>query len=116
MTTRSMPAGELVVSEVQPAPSRRLTIIVVQHSAQPLTALDRSVASAVRLFLHDQPVAQSLVVALPVIMLHEFLDGLPQGAFSKQDDPLQARFLDGSDEAFRVGIQVRRARWQFQRL
>src|SRR6516225_9527836 len=49
---------------------------------------------------------QSLVVALPVIMLHEFLDGLPQGSFSEQDDPLQARFLDGSDEAFRVGIQV----------
>src|SRR6516162_11441999 len=51
-----------------------------------------------------------------MIMLHEFLDSLPQGSFSEQDDPLQARFLDGSDEAFRVGIQVRRARWQFQRL
>src|SRR5215469_10737457 len=49
-------------------------------------------------------------------MLHEFLDGLPQGSFSEQDDPLEARFLDGSDEAFRIGIQVRRARWQFQRL
>src|SRR5215469_608538 len=49
-------------------------------------------------------------------MLYEFMDGLPQGPFSKQDDPLQARFLDGSDEAFRIGIQVRRARWQFQRL
>src|SRR5215813_8579169 len=87
MTTRSMPAGELVVSEVQPARSRRLTIIVVQHSAQPLAPLDRSVASAVRLFLHDQPVAQSLMVALPVIMLHEFADGLPQRAFSEQNHP-----------------------------
>src|SRR6516162_6008802 len=49
-------------------------------------------------------------------MLHEFLDGLPQGSFSEQDDPLEARFLDGSDEAFRVGIQIRRAWRQLNRL
>ena len=36
-------------------------------------------------------------------MLHEFLDGRPQGSFSEQDDPLQARLLDGFDEAFRIG-------------
>jgi hypothetical protein len=49
---------------------------------QPLPAPDRSLASGVRPFLHDQPVAQSLVVALPVIMVHEFPDGLPQRSFS----------------------------------
>src|SRR5215472_2531370 len=62
--------------------------------AQPLAAPDRSLTSRVRLFLHDQPVAQSLVVALPMIMLHEFPDGLPQRSFSKQDDPFETRFLD----------------------
>jgi len=58
----------LVVSGGSTCAITRLTIIVVQHPALPLTALGRSAASALRLFLHDQPVAQSLVVALPVIM------------------------------------------------
>src|SRR6516165_11907972 len=98
------------------ARSGRLTMIVVEHSTQPRAALDGCSAISDKLFLDDEPIVQTLVVALPVIMLHEFLDGLPQGSFSAQDDPLEARFLDGSDEAFRIGIQVRRARWQFQRL
>src|SRR5215470_19758917 len=79
-------------------------MIVVEHSTQARAALDGCSAISDKPFLDDEPVAQSLVVALPVIMLHEFLDGLPQGSFSEQDDPLEARFLDGSDEAFRVGI------------
>src|SRR5215472_11349638 len=91
-------------------------MIVVEHSTQARAALDGCSAISDKPFLDDEPVAQSLVVALPVIMLHEFVDGLPQGAFSEQDDPLQARFLDGSDEAFRVGIQVRGAWRQFHAL
>src|SRR5215831_13388987 len=95
--------------------SGRLTIVVVQHSTQPRAALDGRSAVSHKRFLDNQPVAQSLVVALPVIMVHEFPDGLPQGSFSKQDDPLQARFLDSSDEAFRVGVEVRRTWRQFYR-
>ena len=44
--------------------------------------------------LDNQPVAQSLVVALPVIMVHEFPDGLPQGSFSEQDKCEVARNVE----------------------
>jgi hypothetical protein len=93
-------------SVFDPPPSGRLTIIVVQHSAQLLAALDDSCATGARLFLHDEPVAQPLVVPLAMIMHNEFVDGLPQTSFSEQDHPLQAGFLDGSDKALGVGIEI----------
>jgi hypothetical protein len=87
-----------------------LTIIIIQHSAQPLTALDRSTATGARLLLHDQPVAQPLMVALVMIMHDEFLNGPSQRAFSEQDHLLQTGFFDGPDKAFGVGIQGRKSR------
>ena len=60
-----------------------LTIIVVQHSTQPPAALDRSDATDVRLFLNDEPVGQPLVVTFAVIMHNEFVNRLPQLAFSE---------------------------------
>ena len=56
-----------IPSDFDPPPSGRLTIVVVQHSAQPLAVMDESRATGVRLFLHDEPVAQPLVVPLAMI-------------------------------------------------
>lgn len=44
------------------------------------------------------------MVSLVMIMLTKFMDGLPQGPFAEQNHAFQARFLDGSHEALRVGI------------
>ena len=87
-----------------PGPSGRLTIIIVQHSAQPLAALDYSGTVGARPFVHDQPIAKPLMVPLAMVVRHEFADGLPQRAFSEQNHPVQTRFLDGSNEAFRVRV------------
>jgi hypothetical protein len=67
-----------IPSEFDHPPSGRPTIMVVQHSAQPLAPLDESRATGVRLSLHDEPVAQPLVVPLAMINDNEFGDGLPQ--------------------------------------
>jgi hypothetical protein len=75
-----MGADALVVAippEFDPQPSGCLTIIVIQHSAQPLATLDRSTAGEACLILYDQPVVQPLVVALAMIVLDKFVDGLP---------------------------------------
>src|SRR5215469_14285740 len=48
-------------------------------------------------------------------MPDKFTDHLSQRAFAEQNHPLQARFPDGSDEALRVSIQVRRTGWQLHR-
>ena len=54
---------------VHPVRSGCLTIIVVQHLAQPLAAPDGPSASDARLFRRDQPVAKPLVVPLKMIQL-----------------------------------------------
>src|SRR5215472_9050074 len=61
-----------------PARSGRLTIIVVQHSAQPVAALDGPAPVDMRSWLDDQPVAQSLVIAFAMIMGDKLMAGFPQ--------------------------------------
>jgi len=51
-----------------------------------------------------------------MVVFNKFVKGLPQRAFSEQNPALHARFLDGSDKALRVRIQIRRARRQVHRL
>jgi len=55
-----------------------LPIVVVQHPAQPLAAPDGSTVSSVALVRNDQPVPETLMVALTMIMRHEFANRLPQ--------------------------------------
>ena len=65
-----MTADRLIASiAVHPVPSGCLTIIVVQHPAQPLAAPDGPSASDAWLFRHDQPVAKPLVVPFKMIQL-----------------------------------------------
>ena len=52
-----------------------VTVVVVQHAAQALPALDLSRASEVAGFWTDELVPQSLMVALAVIMSNEVLNG-----------------------------------------
>ena len=88
-------------------------MIVVQHSTQPRAALDGCSTSSDKLFLDDEPIFQTLVVALVMVVQHKFVDGLPHGAFAEQNHSFQARLFDGSHKALRVRIQIRRARRQF---
>ena len=64
-------------------PSGCLPVVVVQHPTQPLAARDRSTIPNMELIRDDQPVAEALVVALTMIMCHEFANRLPQRAFSE---------------------------------
>jgi hypothetical protein len=52
----------------------------------------------------NQTVAQTLMIALAVVMGHEILNRCPQGAFAKQDQPFQTGFLDAAYKAFGVGV------------
>ena len=49
---------------------------------------------------------------IPFVMVvnNKFLDGPSQGPLAEQNEPLQAGFLHGSDNAFGMGIQIRRER------
>ncbi len=58
--------------------SRGITVIVLQHAAEPLSALDSAGDFAYAGVSVDQPVAKTLMIALSVIMIDEFAYGLPQ--------------------------------------
>src|SRR5215472_10769031 len=86
------------------------TVIVVQHAAQALPALDLSRASEVAGFWTDELVSQSLMIALAVIMSNEVLNGCPQRLLAEEDHAIQAGLLDGAHKSLRVGVQIRRSR------
>ena len=89
-------AGELVPQSQSAGTGPRLDrsgsgpIIVVQHAAQALTTLDLSRASEVASFGTDELVAQSLMIALAVIMSNEVLNGFPQRLLAEEDHAIQA--------------------------
>jgi len=75
------------------ASSCSATIVEVEQSAEPLAALDRRIAvgrSHRLLGRHEQPVADTLVVPLAVVMRDIFRHGTPQVAFTKGHQPVQA--------------------------
>jgi hypothetical protein len=53
-------------------------------------------------------VAHALVIALFVIMCHEFRDGPSEMAFAERDHPVEAFLFDRTYEALRIGIRIRR--------
>ena len=65
-------------------------VIVVQHAAQALPALDLSRASEVAGFWPDELVSQSLMIAFAVIMSNEVLNGFPQRLLANEDHAIQA--------------------------
>ena len=69
-----MTADRLIASiAVHPMYSGCLTVIIIQHPAQPLLAPDGPARFNLGLARNDQPVPQSLVVPFQVIMRNEFI-------------------------------------------
>ena len=60
----------------------------------------------------DQSVVQPLMIPFVVVVVHELAHRVAQRAFADEDQPLDAGFLDGADEAFGEGVQIGRARGQ----
>ena len=68
--------------------SRGCAVIIVQHAAQPLAAPDRSMMTIMGFIRDDQPVAETLVVSLEMIMRDEFVNSFTQRALTEEDDAL----------------------------
>jgi len=80
---------------------------MVLHAAQALTALDGTRRSQVARLRADDPVCQTLVVPLGVVVLHKVLNCRPQRCLPEEDHPVQAGLLDAPDKPLGVGIQIR---------
>ena len=68
------------------------------HAAGPTTCRRR----------HDQCVLESLMIPFTVIVVDELRDGLSEVALAERNHPVETFFFDGSHEALRVGIRIRR--------
>ena len=91
-------------------------MVITQESTQSLAALNRPIAADVRTPREQQDVALPLVIPLGMKMFDIFPQRAPQGALAKQDHLGQALLLHRPDPALRIGIQVRAARGQHERL
>src|ERR1700722_4788128 len=87
--------------------ARRETIVVVELAAQPLASQDWSTIANHGFDGHDQPVADSLVIALAVLMQNELVNPFAQRGLTEENHTLQAGLLDPAHESLRVRVQIR---------
>ncbi len=91
-------------------------MVVTQEPTQSLAALHRSFTTNVRIPREQQDIALPLVISLSVEMLDIFAQRPPQRALTEKNELGQALLLHRPDPALRIGIQVRAARRQQERL
>src|SRR4029079_2437034 len=80
--------------------------LVCAHPAETVTAT-AAAGSVVSVQAFYQFVGQALVIALPMVMLDEFVHGASEMALAQRDDPIQPLRFDRSHEALRMRIRVR---------
>src|SRR6516225_5803582 len=95
--------------------SGSLAVVVVQPPAETFPPMHFAFAARMLRLETDQCIVQTLVVALAMVMRHEFSSRFPHRALAKQDHPLQTRFLDRAYKPFRVRVQIGTARWKLHR-
>jgi hypothetical protein len=61
----------------------------------------------------EQDIPLPLMIALVMIMLHILVERMLEGRFPKQDEPRETLLLDRAHPPLRIGIQIRRSRWQW---
>jgi hypothetical protein len=76
--------------------SRRGAVVIVQHAAQTFAAPHCSTMTSLAFIRHDQPVAETLVVSLAMVMRYKFVNAFAQRALAEPDHALQAGFLDAA--------------------
>jgi hypothetical protein len=59
-------------------------------------------------YWHDQPVAEPLLVPLPVVVRRELVERTDEAPFAEQDQSVQALLTNRPHEPLRVGVGVRR--------
>jgi len=81
------------------------------HAAQPLAAPNLSTLISMAFIWYNQPVAETLVVSLAMIMRDKLTNPCPQGALAEEDHALQTGFLDAAHKPLGVGVQIRPSGW-----
>jgi hypothetical protein len=91
-------------------------MIITQKPTQSFAALNGAVAADVGTPWEQQDITLPLVIPLGMVMLDVVAQGPPQRALAEKNQLGQAFLLHRPDPALRIGIQVRAAYRQHQRL
>jgi hypothetical protein len=83
-----------VVCENSAQGLRGLAVVELEHAAEPLTAFQRACSDHLCLG-RDELVAEALVRAFLMVMVHELWNGSPEVLLAERDDSLPALGLGG---------------------
>src|SRR6266853_1782192 len=87
---------------------------VLQEPPKPFTTLHRALARRIRADRRkEEHIVLALMVPLVMKMRHILRQCVAERRFPKQDKSRQALLFDGAHPALRVGVQIRRLRWQW---
>jgi len=56
------------------------------------------------------------MIAFVMVMIDELGDGAAQRGFTDENQAVETRFLDRSNKALRIGVQIRGTRWEADHL
>jgi hypothetical protein len=70
-----------------------VSIVIIEHSAEPLTLSHRSRLFSDSIYWNDEPVAKPLMISLEVIMCNELPNRFPQSVLTEEDHLLQTPSL-----------------------
>src|SRR5262245_24723920 len=84
-------------------------MIETQQPTEPFATLDSIAPSGVIGRRFDEPVADSLVIALSMVVRDVLTDCSPKVRFPDRDHLRQAFRLDRSNESLRIRVQIRAA-------
>jgi hypothetical protein len=89
------------------------TLVVFEEASKPFATPNRAFLCCILADRRkEQDIPFSLMVSLVMIMRQVCIEGATQRRFSEQNQPRETLLLDRSHPALRVGVQIRRARWQ----
>ena len=91
-------------------------MVITQEPTQPLATLQGAPGVHVPIPREQQNIALALVITLSMVVINIFIEGPSQRTLAKEDHLGQALILHRPDPALRIGIQVRAARRQNERL
>ena len=80
--------------------------VVVEDSAQPFMALNSGIHIDHAVLFLDQPIVESLMIPLGVIVLRVFLHRVPQMPLAQRDDLGKTLGFDRTNESLRMRVQV----------
>src|SRR6516164_11008083 len=95
--------------------SGSMAVVVVQEPAETFPPMHFAFVACMLRLGTDPCIVQTLVVALAMVMRHEFSSRFPHRPLAEQDHPLQTRFLDRAYKPFSMRVQIGTARWKLHR-